>query len=109
MSRKTHFHISIDVEDLAEVERFVADPKTPVTTMSECFREMTKFGMQTFHYTETMKDPEKAAEFEKQMGLLLKHSNMDEWIQAQSESDLANASHRINLERKARYEQRSLV
>ena len=109
MSRKAPFHIWIGIEELDEVEKFVADPTTPVSTMSECFREMTKLGIQTYHYTETMKDPDKVAEFEKQMGILAKHSNMSEWLQAQSESDLANASHRINLERKARYEQRALV
>ena len=109
MSKKTLFHIWIGVEDLEEIEKFVADPTTPVSTKSECFREMTKLGIQTYHYAETMKDPAKAAEFSKKLNLLTKDSNVREWVQAQSETDLVNTAHLITLERNDRYKQRSLV
>ena len=109
MTRKTTFHIWISPEDLASIEKFVADPTTPVSTISECFREMSKLGIQTFHYAEMSKNPEKAAEFAERLNLLTKDSNTSEWIQAQPESDLIEVSRLITLERNNRYKQRSLV
>ena len=109
MTRKTTFHIWISPEDLDAIEKFVADPTTPVSTISECFREMSKLGMQTFNYAEMAKNPEKAAEFAERLNLLTKDSNTSEWIQAQPESDLIEVSRLISLERQSRYKQRSLV
>ena len=42
---------------------------------------MSKLGMQTFHYAEMSKNPEKAAEFAERLNLLTKDSNMNEWLQ----------------------------
>ena len=109
MARKTSFHVYIGVEELDEIERFVADPTTPVSTISECFREMSKLGMQTFHYSEMAKDPEKAAEFAEKISILTKDGNKRDWLQAQSETDLIQMSRLITAERKDRYNQRALV
>ena len=109
MTRKTTFHIWISPEDLDSIEKFVADPTTPVSTISECFREMSKLGMQTFHYAEMSKNPEKAAEFAERLHQLTKDSNMNEWLQAQPESVLIEVSRLSLLERQNRYKQRSLV
>lgn len=107
LKRTTLIAFRAEVDFLDEVETFIESGR--FDNVSKAIRETSKVGMRVLHYQDMMKDPEKAAEFQKKMQDVIQSGEAVDWVKTLDMEQLRGFIDLMQLEREGRMQVKHLI